>query len=165
MFNRSKRIPPKSGLLKSQPGANVGTQSTPPQMDAQAKAALEASKAAAMQQLAAAKNAKPSLATPSGVGKVDGPQKNFPDNMSLVPNLKGNGVSVGPNGIPQISGPSDMMYRGPAPQAKPGQILHKKGGKVRAKAEDKFSSGGSTSKSLSRGDGIAQRGKTKGRYL
>jgi hypothetical protein len=53
--------------------------------------------------------------------------------------------------MPQIGGSIDMMYRGPAPQAKPGQIAYKKGG--------------STSKTSSRGDGIAQRGKTKGRYI
>jgi hypothetical protein len=41
----------------------------------------------------------------------------------------------------------------------------KRGGSVRKKTEAKFSSGGSTSKASSRGDGIAQRGKTKGRYI
>ena len=41
----------------------------------------------------------------------------------------------------------------------------KRGGKVRNKPAAKFSSGGSTSKASSRGDGIAQRGKTKGRYI
>lgn len=43
--------------------------------------------------------------------------------------------------------------------------LMKRGGKVRNKPAAKFSSGGSTSKASSRGDGIAQRGKTKGRYI
>ena len=42
----------------------------------------------------------------------------------------------------------------------------KRGGAVKAKAPvKKMSSGGSTSKASSRGDGIAQRGKTKGRYI
>ena len=41
----------------------------------------------------------------------------------------------------------------------------KRGGKVRGKTEAKFSSGGPASKASSRGDGIAQRGKTKGRYI
>jgi hypothetical protein len=39
----------------------------------------------------------------------------------------------------------------------------KRGGAVRGKSETKYSSGGSTSKASSRGDGIAQRGKTKGK--
>lgn len=39
----------------------------------------------------------------------------------------------------------------------------KSGGKVSDKAEAKYSSGGSTGKASSRADGIAQRGKTKGR--
>lgn len=43
--------------------------------------------------------------------------------------------------------------------------LMKRGGKVRNKPAAKFSSGGSPSKASSRGDGIAQRGKTKGRYI
>ena len=39
----------------------------------------------------------------------------------------------------------------------------KRGGKVRDKGQARFASGGSVSKTSSRGDGIAQRGKTKGR--
>jgi hypothetical protein len=147
-------------------GANAGTQSIPPQMDAQAKAALESSKAAAMQQLAAAKNARPSPAIPAGVDRVDGPQKSFPDNMSVVPDVRGGGsISINPDGTHKFNEPMDMMYRGPAPKAKPGQIRHKKGGKVKSKPAAKYSSGGSTSKASSRGDGIAQRGKTKGRMI
>jgi hypothetical protein len=41
----------------------------------------------------------------------------------------------------------------------------KKGGKIKSKPAAKYSSGGSTSKASSRGDGIAQRGKTKGRMI
>jgi hypothetical protein len=99
--------------------------------------------------------AMPSPAIPAGVEKVDGPQKSFPDNMSVAPDVRGGGsISIGPDGMPQLTGPSDMMYRGPAPQAKPGQVLYKKGGSV-----------GKASKASSRGDGIAQRGKTKGRMI
>ena len=42
-------------------------------------------------------------------------------------------------------------------------VTMRRGGSVRNKPEAKFSSGGSVSKASSRGDGIAQRGKTKGR--
>ena len=41
----------------------------------------------------------------------------------------------------------------------------KKGGKVKAKKASGYSSGGSTTKASKRGDGIAQRGKTKGRMI
>jgi flagellar motor protein MotB len=41
----------------------------------------------------------------------------------------------------------------------------KRGGSVRSKPVAKFSSSGSTNRTSSRGDGIAQRGKTKGRYI
>lgn len=41
----------------------------------------------------------------------------------------------------------------------------KRGGKIKSKSSVGYSSGGSTSKASSRGDGIAQRGKTKGRVI
>jgi hypothetical protein len=41
----------------------------------------------------------------------------------------------------------------------------KKGGKIKSKTTAKYSSGGATSKASTRGDGIAQRGKTKGRMI
>ena len=52
-----------------------------------------------------------------------------------------------------------------APQPVGGAPAMKRGGSVRNKPAAKFSSGGSTNKTSSRGDGIAQRGKTKGRYI
>ena len=41
----------------------------------------------------------------------------------------------------------------------------KRGGAVRNKPQTKFSSGGSVGSASKRGDGIAQRGKTKGRMI
>lgn len=146
MFRRSRRLsmPPKQAAPNS---GSVAMQD-------------------AMQQLAAAKNARSSLAIPPGVGRVEGPQKSMPEGMSVAPDVvSGGSFSIGPDGMPQITGPSDTMYRGLAPKAKPGQIIYKKGGKVKAKSTSKYSSGGSTSKASSRGDGIAQRGKTKGRMI
>jgi hypothetical protein len=52
-----------------------------------------------------------------------------------------------------------------APPTAGGVPAMKRGGSVRNKPAAKFSSGGSTNKTSSRGDGIAQRGKTKGRYI
>ena len=93
--------------------------------------------------------------------KMPQPNTAPPSNMSVVPNLKGTGFSVGPNGMPQLGGSSNMMSSSPAG----GVPAMKRGGSVRSKPAAKFSSGGSTKKTLSRGDGIAQRGKTKGRYI
>jgi hypothetical protein len=93
--------------------------------------------------------------------KMPQPNTAPPSNMSVVPNLKGTGFSVGPNGMPQLGGSSNMMSSSPAG----GVPAMKRGGSVRSKPAAKFSSSGSTSKISSRGDGIAQRGKTKGRYI
>ena len=161
----------------------------------------------------------------SNVRKVDGPQKKFSDNMSLLPDVRSGGsISIGPDGMPQFSGavsqakpgvsqikapsgpmeqveidkanklaatpktympqantvpnaamaaqqkmpppnmvpPANAMPMAPTPGGAPAM---KRGGSVRNKPAAKFSSGGSTSKASSRGDGIAQRGKTKGRYI
>jgi hypothetical protein len=51
----------------------------------------------------------------------------------------------------------------PMSSASPNPMMMRRGGSVKNKPEAKFSSGGSVSKASSRGDGIAQRGKTKGR--
>ena len=64
-----------------------------------------------------------------------------------------------PNTVP----PANAMPM--APSSAGGAPAMKRGGSVRNKPAAKFSSGGSTSKASSRGDGIAQRGKTKGRYI
>ena len=61
--------------------------------------------------------------------------------------------------------PTSMGEMGGGGYGDSGGFAMKRGGKVRDKSEAKFSSGGSTSKASSRGDGIAQRGKTKGRYI
>lgn len=58
--------------------------------------------------------------------------------------------------------PANARPMAPTPGGAPAM---KRGGSVRNKPSAKFSSGGSTSKASSRGDGIAQRGKTKGRYI
>jgi hypothetical protein len=44
-----------------------------------------------------------------------------------------------------------------------GMSAMKKGGAVKTKQPTKFASGGSVSSASKRGDGIAQRGKTKGK--
>jgi hypothetical protein len=76
--------------------------------------------------------------------------------------------SGGPGAIPMApsnpGGPSSGLGR-TAQLGSQNIPLMKRGGKVRNKPAAKFSSGGSTSKASSRGDGIAQRGKTKGRYI
>jgi hypothetical protein len=56
----------------------------------------------------------------------------------------------------------------PMPMGKPGMASPtppgmKRGGAVRSKPQTKFASGGSVGSASRRGDGIAQRGKTKGR--
>lgn len=63
---------------------------------------------------------------------------------------------------PSTAPPANARPMAPTPGGAPAM---KKGGSVRNKPAAKFSSGGSTSKASSRGDGIAQRGKTKGRYI
>jgi hypothetical protein len=73
------------------------------------------------------------------------------------PRARGGPMNPGPMPLPPTSGP---MNPGPMPPPPVGGGM-KRGGKVKS-----MSSGGSTSKSSSaskRGDGIAQRGKTKGR--
>ena len=73
---------------------------------------------------------------------------------------------MNPGPMPQPTG--GPMNPGPMPQPNPalgggmGPGM-KRGGKVRGKGQARFASGGSVSKTSSRGDGIAQRGKTKGR--
>lgn len=62
----------------------------------------------------------------------------------------------------QMAAAQKMPQPGTMPQAAPAM---KRGGKVRDKSSEKFSSGGSTGQASKRGDGIAQRGKTKGRYI
>ena len=53
---------------------------------------------------------------------------------------------------------------GPSPgMASPTPPGMKRGGAVRSKPQTKFASGGSVGSASRRGDGIAQRGKTKGR--
>lgn len=121
------------GRRKSQ--SNIRPASTP----------VSAASAAAMEQLAAAKNASPSPAILPGVGKVDMPQKSIPSGMPLVPDVKpGGSISIDAKGMPQFSGPA---YAGTP--ASPGAF--KKGGKV--------------SSASARADGVAKRGKTKGRML
>ena len=72
-------------------------------------------------------------------------------------NVQPNPAMGGGMGGPQVNvQPNPAMGGGMGPGMK-------RGGKVRQKAEAKYSSGGSTSKASSRADGIAQRGKTKGR--
>jgi hypothetical protein len=59
--------------------------------------------------------------------------------------------------------PANAIPMAPSPAG--GAFAMKRGGSVRSKPAVKFSSSGSTNKTSSRGDGIAQRGKTKGRYI
>jgi hypothetical protein len=51
----------------------------------------------------------------------------------------------------------------PATMVQPAPAMMRRGGSVKNKQTAKFSSSGAVSKASSRGDGIAQRGKTKGR--
>ena len=64
----------------------------------------------------------------------------------------------------EVSMPEPEPMRVPPPE--PRQALGmKRGGAVRSKSQTKFASGGSVGSASKRADGIAQRGKTKGRYL
>ena len=116
-----------------------------PQINMRPAPQMPDASAAAMQQLAAAKNARPSPAISPGVGKVDMPQKSIPGGMSVAPDVKpGGSISINAKGMPQLSGPASART-----PASPGAF--KKGGKV--------------SSASARADGIVKRGKTKGRML
>ena len=82
------------------------------------------------------------------------PQANTVPNAAMAAEQK----MPPPNMVP----PANARPMAPTPGGAPAM---KRGGSVRNKPAAKFSSGGSTSKASSRGDGIAQRGKTKGRYI
>jgi hypothetical protein len=82
--------------------------------------------------------------------------------MPMAPSNPGGASSGLGSGGP--GGPSSGLGSG-AQLGSQNIPVMKRGGKVRNKPAAKFSSGGSTSKASSRGDGIAQRGKTKGRYI
>ena len=64
---------------------------------------------------------------------------------------------------PRLMGIDPMMEGDLERMAGEGGPNFKKGGKARAKPMQKFASGGSVSSASKRGDGIAQKGKTKGR--
>ena len=70
-----------------------------------------------------------------------------------------------PGTMPQAAAKPMMTPTTAGPTAVPTAPAMKRGGKVRDKSSEKFSSGGSTGQASKRGDGIAQRGKTKGRYI
>jgi len=81
------------------------------------------------------------------------------------PNL-GKPPPMGANFSPQMLMPpmgGKPMSSTPMSSVSPNPMMMRRGGFVRNKPEAKFSSSGSVSKASSRGDGIAQRGKTKGR--
>jgi len=67
------------------------------------------------------------------------------ENMMLKPQMNPSGFGLGSSG----------MSAAPA--------MFKKGGNVKSKNQSNSSYGGSTGSTSRRGDGIAQRGKTKGR--
>lgn len=71
----------------------------------------------------------------------------------------------GPGGLQPDVGYGNRPY-GATPVAPAGGVF-KKGGRVKAKAKSKssYSSGGKVSSASKRGDGCAQRGKTKGRMI
>ena len=62
---------------------------------------------------------------------------------------------------PQMPSPGGAPMT--TPKAPSQSMAMRKGGAVRSKPQTKFASGGSVSSASKRGDGIAQRGKTKGR--
>jgi hypothetical protein len=88
------------------------------------------------------------------------PQTKMPQ-ANTVPNAQMAAMQKMPQ--PGTVPPANAMPMAPSPAG--GAFAMKRGGSVRSKPAAKFSSGGSTSKTSSRGDGIAQRGKTKGRYI
>ena len=88
------------------------------------------------------------------------PQTKMPQ-ANTVPNAQMAAMQKMPQ--PGTVPPANAMPM--APPTAGGAPAMKRGGSVRSKPAAKFSSGGSTKKTSSRGDGIAQRGKTKGRYI
>ena len=88
------------------------------------------------------------------------PQTKMPQ-ANTVPNAQMAVMQKMPQ--PGTAPPANAMPM--APPTAGGAPAMKRGGSVRNKPAAKFSSSGSTSKTSSRGDGIAQRGKTKGRMI
>jgi len=117
------------------------------------------------------KKAAPSMTTP-GPGGIGFPATNSNTGRTVLPGpatgtigttgvTPGAGASFDPkmfsNGMPNTSGGTSGQIAGIRPGASFGM---KKGGKV-----NKMASGGTTKSASKRGDGIAQRGKTKGRMV
>ena len=71
------------------------------------------------------------------------------------------GMPMAPQGMPMA--PQGMAPQGMAPQAMPMAPGMKKGGSVKAKAKVKTKP--KSSSASKRGDGIAQRGKTRGKMV
>ena len=96
------------------------------------------------------------VSRPTGPAEVGGfdADREYPG-----PRVRGGPTNPGPMPLP----PSGPMNPGPMPPPTGMGGGMKRGGKVRDKGQARFASGGSVSKTSSRGDGIAQRGKTKGR--
>ena len=90
------------------------------------------------------------------------PNSNFQGD-TRVPNLNTIGAPMPSGGGGMPAPGTENMPMAPSPTG--GAFGMKRGGSVRNKPATKFSSGGSVSKASSRGDGIAQRGKTRGKYI
>ena len=107
----------------------------------------------------------PGMGTPTNASTRPAPMEPMPFKPGTAPMPEKPYPVTGNNGNLASKLPTGMMT--PQPVVQPGRPAPapgmKRGGSVRNKPEAKFSSGGSASKASSRGDGIAQRGKTKGR--
>lgn len=143
---RAKQLAPKTAPKPAPRSALPQPVSKPSSMPMEQ---VEINKQKAQAEMSAKQNYAPS----PGVGKPTSPGMGGPmPDPGKGSNMQGFGM-----GAPMNS------PAGPGTTA--GNMAMKRGGSVRNKPAAKFSSGGSTSKASSRGDGIAKRGKTKGRYI
>jgi hypothetical protein len=132
-------VPPRTGVLPSKP-ANAPMEQ------------VEIDKQKAQAEMLAKQNYAPN----PGVGKPTSPGMGGPTPVPKTP-------PPPVQSQPSHTGNIKSIPKTPPAPVKPAFAM-KRGGAVKNKPA-KYSSGGSVSKASSRGDGIAQRGKTKGRYI
>jgi hypothetical protein len=124
---------------------------SPQEMD---QRAMDSAKAQQAKPIAGPAPAPMQTGTPLSAGMSNAPMGNAP--MGNTP------MGNAPMATPAPMGAGAGMGQ-PATMIQPAPAMMRRGGSVKNKQTAKFSSGGSVSKASSRGDGIAQRGKTKGR--
>ena len=157
-----KPILPQKQVMPPKPG--ITPKILPPmepveiaKREAQAKAAAMAAAMPKMEPVEIAK--QEAQAKAAAMPKIDKSPPLIPKGPPSMPTPP---MPKGPPGIPMPpSNPRPGNVTIPA-KPTPGAAM-KRGGAVRSKPQTKFASGGSVSSASKRGDGIAQRGKTRGR--